>query len=187
MSLETHLGQEQQRSARPRVGVLIPQLEQFGREDGRCEETQEKEAADGQILDVLRNQTPVNGGRETKRERERSSSLRILSQTDWLTRPATSHKSDVEMIPLTHGDVSLWATRTDLVLGLAELLLHSLVQLFEGHSHDRRALVDGAHDGFDDAGQVDLQHLHAAVPHLLFGQRALEGNSPLAGERGRTR
>lgn len=84
--------------------------------------------------------------------------------------------------PIKHRDVSLSAPRTDLVLGLAELLLYSLVQLFEGHSHDRRALVDGAHDGFDDAGQVDLQHLHAAVPHLLFGQRALERNSPWQGK-----
>lgn len=58
---ETHLRQEKQRSARPRVGVLIPQLEQFGREDGRCKETQEKEAADGQILDILRTRQQLTG------------------------------------------------------------------------------------------------------------------------------
>lgn len=61
MRRPTHLGQQKQRSARPCVGVLIPQLEQFGREDGRCEETQEKEAADGQILDVLRTRRQLMG------------------------------------------------------------------------------------------------------------------------------
>lgn len=146
---QTYLGQQKQRSAGPRVGVLVPQLEQLGREDGRREETQEKEAADGQILDVLRSR-----GHQRSRQPGR--------QGRAITPPPFP---------------------TDLVLGLAELLLHPLVQLLEGHSHHRWALVHRAHDGFNDAGQVDLQHLHAAVPHLLFGQRALEGDSPWRGER----
>lgn len=80
---KTHLGQEKQRSARPRVGVLIPQLEQFGREDGRREETQEKEAADGQILDVLRTRRQLTG-----RGQEAWGFSRRLT-------PATSQESDV--------------------------------------------------------------------------------------------
>lgn len=149
---ETHLGQKKQRPAGPRVGVLIPQLEQLGREDGRREETQEKEAADGQILDVLPTTRRVNGGEV---------------------------KPPEDSFPIKHRDA---APRTDLVLGLAELLLDSLVQLLEGHSHDAGALVDGGHDGLDDAGQVDLQHLHTAVPHLLLGQGALKGDPPWRGE-----
>lgn len=40
----------------------------------------------------------------------------------------------------------------NLILGLRKLLLDSLVELFEGHSHDRRTLIDRAHDWLDDAG-----------------------------------
>lgn len=48
-----YLGQEEQRSAGPRISMLFPQLEQFRCEDGRCKEAQEKESADGQIFHIL--------------------------------------------------------------------------------------------------------------------------------------
>jgi len=55
---------------------------------------------------------------------------------------------------------------TDLILWVDKLLLYPLVQLFEGQPHDGGTLVHGGHDGLEDAGQVGLQHLHAAVPYL---------------------
>ncbi len=51
---ESYLGQQEQRSARTRISVLIPQLKQFRREDRRSKETQEKEPTDGQILHILK-------------------------------------------------------------------------------------------------------------------------------------
>lgn len=63
---------------------------------------------------------------------------------------------------------------TDLVLWLSEPRLDPFVKLFEGHSQDGRTLGDRADYGLGDAGQILLQHFHAAVAHLLLRHRALE-------------
>lgn len=48
-----HLGEQQERAAGARVGVLLPQAKEFGGEHSGGEEAEEEEAADGEVAHLL--------------------------------------------------------------------------------------------------------------------------------------
>lgn len=104
--------------------MLVSQLEQLRRQYGRGKETQKEEPTDGEVF-------------------------HILFKLKWVSKKILWTENDFPEDLSQFLGVGL---DTDLILRLCELFLHSLVQLFEGHSHDWRTLIDRADDGFDDAG-----------------------------------
>ena len=65
-----YLGQQQQCSAGACVGMVISQVEEFGRKDGGSKKTQKEETTDGQILHILDREEEEEREREREREEE---------------------------------------------------------------------------------------------------------------------